>query len=66
MLENACENCNATGKVKGECGYSTPPRDVDCPVCEGHGYVLTEAGEKLLDFLKRRLVINTNMKVDFK
>lgn len=66
ILEHVCEACDATGKVKGECGYSTPPKDVECPFCEGHGYLLTAAGEVLLDFIKRRLVIDTNTKVGFK
>jgi DnaJ-class molecular chaperone len=65
-LEAFCTNCNGEGKVKGELGCSGPPPMKDCPECEGHGCVLTATGEKLLDFIKRRLVIDTNTKVGFK
>jgi hypothetical protein len=47
-LEVACPDCRTRGGSRYRSGW------VDCNRCSGRGYVPTEAGERLLVFLRRQ------------
>lgn len=44
-LEKQCENCNGEGIMDGD----------QCVVCRGERAVLTEFGERVMDFIDRRI-----------
>ncbi|MFC3071084.1 hypothetical protein [Phenylobacterium soli] len=46
-LERRCEACSGHGFVR------VAGRPLDCEVCEGRGAIATEAGRRVLDFLRR-------------
>lgn len=58
-LEVTCPNCQGKGEVKNE--DSDYRRTKTCYECEGYGFVVTEFGEKVLDFVRRRLVIQARV-----
>jgi DnaJ-class molecular chaperone len=52
-LEKKCWKCWGTGVV-----YVEDHTDAaECPECEGTGWVVTEDGRRLLDFVERHLAI---------
>lgn len=59
-LEISCDKCGGEGKVKDE--YSSSSWMKTCYDCEGHGTIVTPYGEQVLDFIRRRLVINSSVK----
>lgn len=63
LFEIACPNCEGSGEAKGELRCSGPPPVQTCSACDGHGKQLTELGEKVLDLVHRRIVIDINTKV---
>lgn len=46
-LEHECWNCEGSGK-SGNC------KDDVCPFCDGVGYINSDLGQSLMDFLVRR------------
>jgi DnaJ-class molecular chaperone len=53
VLDNECTNCKGEGFFQG--ADTTEP--VECMECHGVGWVPTEEGRTLLDFLQRHLII---------
>jgi DnaJ-class molecular chaperone len=47
-LDQVCDNCNGDGGRKGGDRDWTP-----CRRCNGTGYMLTELGEKIIEFVRR-------------
>lgn len=52
-VEVTCADCGGAGCRINE--DSDHRRRVTCLTCDGHGTVLTELGEKVLDMVRRRL-----------
>ena len=54
-LEVKCWKCWGTGMASGveDHGEMT-----DCPVCSGIGWIPTDDGKRLLDFIERHLTVN--------
>lgn len=57
MLEEACWSCKGeTGVVRHRSGSQDYPyEDGSCCICHGLGATLTEAGEMIIQFLKRHI-----------
>ena len=52
-LEGPCTACGGTGDAPpAQPGQMRP--SLNCPACKGHKVAPTEAGQQLLDFMKRR------------
>lgn len=49
--EEECQRCYGTGKKQF---YSS---EEECIFCKGKGYVLSFKGERFIEFLKRRLIV---------
>ncbi len=54
-LEKKCWNCWGTGIVHVE----NHTEMIECPECSGIGWIPTEDGQRLLDFLERHLTISS-------
>ncbi|BAI98039.1 hypothetical protein Sj15T_24380 [Sphingobium sp. TA15] len=52
-LEEPCDACNGTGDAPPATPYE-PRASLNCPKCKGHKLAPTEAGQKLIEFIKRR------------
>jgi len=55
-LEMACQLCNGSGGLAGGyyCKSSPSPGDKPCLNCGGNGFIMTEAGRQLLNFVHQR------------
>lgn len=52
-LEEPCDACKGTGDAPPAKPYEMRA-SLSCPKCKGHKVAPTEAGEILIDFIKRR------------
>lgn len=53
VLDNQCSNCKGEGLLQ----WDERSEPVECTKCHGVGWIPTEEGRILLDFLQRHLVI---------
>jgi len=53
-LKTPCPRCNASGRLAGlaSLGISQINPSGQCPQCRGRGFLLTELGEDLVNFLR--------------
>jgi DnaJ-class molecular chaperone len=52
-LEQMCGHCNGDGKSDWDHTWERLPKAATCWQCNGKGYLVTEMGEKILDFLQK-------------
>lgn len=55
-LEKLCDACDGTGDAPPANPYE-PRTSFNCPKCNGHKLAPTEAGQVLIDFIKRRFTL---------
>lgn len=60
-LQNKCDKCDGNGTVENPAmakqnriygSHLIAASPVECPACSGRGFVLTESGETILQFLR--------------
>ena len=52
--DHKCDFCNGKGQARMRPRSRARIKLMQCPICDGTGYRLTEFGKDLIDFLNRR------------